>query len=111
MMKPIAQPVFHFQADSSIDVRKYTEPSFPTYVADIATTGYYGFPMHPTAKCLKIGHHGTGFPLTEQIIDKESLEVKLKQLMTAEEKRFRLFLKEYFHLFVLLFNFKDHCLN
>jgi hypothetical protein len=61
----------------------------------VTNSGYYGFPVHPTEKCLKIGHHGTGFPLPAQVIDKESLDKKLKSLLQNEEMKFRIFLKEY----------------
>jgi len=33
---------------------------FPVFGADIANTGWYGFPLHPREGVVKIAHHGTG---------------------------------------------------
>lgn len=33
---------------------------FPVFTADVARTGYYGFPLHPRAGVVKIGNHGPG---------------------------------------------------
>jgi len=49
--RPVGQPVFHL---ASADA-----PSLPVFGADIANTGWYGFPVDPTGR-LKIGHHGPG---------------------------------------------------
>jgi glycine/D-amino acid oxidase-like deaminating enzyme len=54
--KRAAQPVFHLKP---ADPSRFEAVRFPTYGADIATTGYYGFPLHPTG-VLKIAHHGPG---------------------------------------------------
>jgi sarcosine oxidase / L-pipecolate oxidase len=54
--KRAAQPVFHLEP---ADPSRFVAERFPTFGADIATTGYYGFPLHPTG-VLKIAHHGPG---------------------------------------------------
>ncbi|MBL8952022.1 MAG: FAD-dependent oxidoreductase [Myxococcaceae bacterium] len=50
------QPVFHLKPR---DPSRFEAGVFPTYGADIATTGWYGFPMHPSG-VLKIANHGPG---------------------------------------------------
>ena len=37
-------------------------PAFPVWAADLATTGWYGFPLLADGT-LKIGHHGAGTPI------------------------------------------------
>jgi glycine/D-amino acid oxidase-like deaminating enzyme len=50
------QPVFHLQpADPAL----FTPARFPVFGADIARTGYYGFPVNPDG-ILKIANHGSG---------------------------------------------------
>ena len=51
-----AQPVIH--VDAGPDDR-WRAPKFPVWAADIARTGWYGFPALPGG-ALKIGHHGSG---------------------------------------------------
>jgi glycine/D-amino acid oxidase-like deaminating enzyme len=50
------QPVFHLKP--AVPAR-FEAAVFPTYGADIATTGWYGFPMHPSG-VLKVANHGPG---------------------------------------------------
>ena len=52
---PIAQAVFHFEPGVSAD---YLSPRFLPWGADIATTGWYGFPQHEGV--VKIANHGPG---------------------------------------------------
>ncbi len=54
-LAPIAQSVFHFDPPAS---EKLEPPDFLPWAADIATTGWYGFPRH--AGVLKIANHGPG---------------------------------------------------
>ena len=56
VMWTTGQPVFH--VDAGTDPR-WRPPAFPVWAADIARTGWYGFPALPDG-ALKIGHHGTG---------------------------------------------------
>ena len=53
-----AQPVFHLRPD---EARNFEAARFPTFGADIARTGYYGFPIMPSG-LVKIANHGPGFP-------------------------------------------------
>ena len=50
------QPVLHFAAPTGAEWRA---PAFPVWAADIAQTGWYGFPALADGT-LKIGRHGTG---------------------------------------------------
>jgi sarcosine oxidase / L-pipecolate oxidase len=53
------QPVVHIEAETD---RRWRAPMFPVWAADIARTGWYGFPALPDG-ALKIGHHGNGHPV------------------------------------------------
>ena len=52
----VAQPVLHF---GSPDASMYRGPHFPPFAADIAGSGWYGFPALPDGR-IKLGHHSTG---------------------------------------------------
>ena len=56
VMWTTGQPVVHFDAGQS---PRWRAPRFPVWAADIARTGWYGFPALDDGT-LKIGHHGTG---------------------------------------------------
>ena len=53
-------PVFHIKP---AEPEKYAYPNFAVFAADIANTGWYGFPLHPEEGVVKIGHHGPGIPV------------------------------------------------
>ena len=52
----VAQPVFHFRAP---DVDQFRPPAFVPWAADIARSGWYGFPALADGT-LKIANHGPG---------------------------------------------------
>jgi glycine/D-amino acid oxidase-like deaminating enzyme len=56
--RPSGMPVLLFAPD---DPEPYRPPHFPVWGADIARTGWYGFPAGPDG-VIKIGHHGVGYP-------------------------------------------------
>jgi glycine/D-amino acid oxidase-like deaminating enzyme len=56
VMWTTGQPVVHVDAG---DDARWRAPAFPVWAADIAQTGWYGFPALPSG-ALKIGHHGAG---------------------------------------------------
>ena len=58
-LRPVAQPVVH---GFPIDPRPFQTPRFMPWGADIAHTGFYGFPLHPSGR-LKVAHHGPGRPI------------------------------------------------
>jgi len=55
-MRAVAQPVLHFGVD---DPAQFGGRVFPPWTADIANSGWYGFPALADGR-LKLGHHGTG---------------------------------------------------
>ena len=58
LLRTVAQPVFHL---APADVAPFSPACFPTFGADIAVTGYYGFPAH--GGVVKIANHGPGRPM------------------------------------------------
>ncbi len=54
-MTPVGQSVFHFAPK---DPALFTAPTFLPWAADIAQSGFYGFPFHEGV--LKIANHGRG---------------------------------------------------
>jgi sarcosine oxidase / L-pipecolate oxidase len=55
----IGQPVFHLKPD---DPSLFAAERFPVFGADIARTGYYGFPANADG-IVKIANHGAGIPI------------------------------------------------
>ncbi len=55
-LRSVGQPVFHL---APRDRAPYEASIFPVFGADIARTGYYGFPVTPDG-LVKIANHGTG---------------------------------------------------
>jgi glycine/D-amino acid oxidase-like deaminating enzyme len=55
LLRPTAHPVFHLAPS---DPALFEAARFPTFGADIAKTGWYGFPLH--AGVVKIANHGAG---------------------------------------------------
>lgn len=54
-----AHPVFHLRPK---DPTPFLAERFPVFTADIARTGYYGFPLNRDG-VVKIGNHGPGVPI------------------------------------------------
>jgi glycine/D-amino acid oxidase-like deaminating enzyme len=52
----VAQPVFHLRP---ADPERWRPPAFTVWAADIAATGWYGFPANADG-IVKIAHHGPG---------------------------------------------------
>jgi glycine/D-amino acid oxidase-like deaminating enzyme len=74
------QPVFHL---APARPERFMAARFPTYGADIATTGWYGFPLHPSG-ALKIANHGPG-----RVVAPDSP----REVPPEEERALREFLK------------------
>lgn len=55
-LRAVGQPVFHLQP---ADPAPFQPARFPVFGADIARTGYYGFPINRNG-IVKIANHGTG---------------------------------------------------
>jgi glycine/D-amino acid oxidase-like deaminating enzyme len=58
-LRSTAQPVVHFRP---ADPEPFRAPAFSVWAADIARTGWYGFPAQRDG-IVKIAHHGSGTPL------------------------------------------------
>ncbi|RMG29566.1 MAG: FAD-dependent oxidoreductase [Bacteroidetes bacterium] len=59
-MRVSGHPVFHLKP-SRPDL--FTPPQFAVFAADIARSGWYGFPLHPSEGVVKIANHGAGLTL------------------------------------------------
>jgi len=69
----VGQPVYHFRPD---DPEPFRPEPFPPWSADIANTGWYGFPIQPDG-ILKIANHGDGIrldPRSEKVVPRETDE-------------------------------------
>jgi glycine/D-amino acid oxidase-like deaminating enzyme len=84
-LRSVGQPVFHLApSDSSA----YQARTFPVFGADIARTGYYGFPANREG-VVKIANHGLGRPVHPGSV--------AERVVTAdEEAALRAFLREAF---------------
>ena len=81
VMWTTAQPVIH--VDAGPDGR-WRVPAFPVWAADIARTGWYGFPALASG-AMKIGHHGSG-----RRLDPDGA----RGVLPAEEARVHTFLRD-----------------
>ena len=59
LVRAVGQPVFHLRPQ---DPALFAAARFPVFGADIANTGYYGFPVTASG-VVKIANHGSGLPL------------------------------------------------
>ena len=58
-IRATGHPIFHLRPR---DPDRFHPDRFPVFTADIARTGYYGFPLHRDG-FVKIAHHGPGRPV------------------------------------------------
>lgn len=57
VMRAVGHPIFHLKVDNPA---LFEPPNFSVFAADIAKTGWYGFPHHPRQGVVKIANHGIG---------------------------------------------------
>ncbi len=57
VFRSTGQPVFHLRPAAAA---LFEAARFPIFGADISTTGWYGFPLHPVQGIVKIARHGVG---------------------------------------------------
>jgi glycine/D-amino acid oxidase-like deaminating enzyme len=57
VMHSTGHPVFHLRP---ADPGPFSHPDLTVFTADVANTGWYGFPVHPRHGVLKIANHGVG---------------------------------------------------
>ena len=85
-LRCVGQPVFHLAPQ---DAAPFRAMCFPTFGADIARTGYYGFPANAQG-IVKIANHGPG-----RAIAPDSAE---REVTATDEQNLRAFLRESFPL-------------
>ncbi len=83
LIRPTGHPVFHFRAS---DPDRFAPGVFPVFTADIARTGFYGFPANRQG-VVKIAIHGSGT---------ETDPTGPRKVAKSSEKRMRGFLGETF---------------
>ncbi|MEM7353204.1 MAG: FAD-dependent oxidoreductase [Acidobacteriota bacterium] len=60
VMRATGHPIFHLKPARP---ELFDPPDFVVFTADVANTGWYGFPLHPREGVLKVANHGVGQPL------------------------------------------------
>ena len=83
-LRSVGQPVFHFLPG---DRAPFEATRFPTFGADIARTGYYGFPVNRDG-VVKIARHATGLEMHP--------ESPGRVVTAAQQEHVRAFLREAF---------------
>lgn len=82
-MKITGHPVFHLKPNSP---EKYENPQMTVFAADIANTGWYGFPLHPEHGVVKIANHSVGLKLDPRtdprVVTDEDIK-NLRQFLTS----------------------------
>ncbi len=84
-LRAVGQPVFHLAPP---DPEPYRAARFPVFGADIARTGYYGFPVNRSG-VVKIANHGVG-----RIVHPGSADERT--VTPDDEARLRAFLRDTF---------------
>ena len=77
-------PLFHLAPERP---EQFMASNFPVFGADIANSGWYGFPYHPHQEVVKIGRHSQGLELHPQhdprIVSQQDLDELRKFLKLA----------------------------
>ena len=79
ILKVTGHPVFHLKPT---DPTLFTSPDFVVFTADIAQTGWYGFPLHPREQVVKIANHSAGQVLHPVRDKREVTDHDVQQLRT-----------------------------
>jgi sarcosine oxidase / L-pipecolate oxidase len=83
-LRPSGQPVFHLRPASP---EPYRAERFPVFGADIAETGYYGFPITPDG-LVKVANHGPGVDV--------DMTLPAREVLPEAESGLREFLRDTF---------------
>jgi glycine/D-amino acid oxidase-like deaminating enzyme len=83
VMWTTAQTVFHFRPSQP---ERFRAPAFPVWGADIAKTGWYGFPANADG-LVKVANHGVGRRVNAS---------DTRVMPAGEEEKYRAFLRETF---------------
>ncbi|HEX6385144.1 MAG TPA: FAD-dependent oxidoreductase [Anaerolineae bacterium] len=79
VMRSVGQPVFHLKpAEPAL----FRQVRFPVFTADVANTGWYGFPLHPRENVVKIANHGAGQLLHPSQDERIVTEADVRRLRT-----------------------------
>jgi glycine/D-amino acid oxidase-like deaminating enzyme len=81
VMRSVGQPVFHLRPDNPA---LFAPPGFVVFTADVANSGWYGFPVHPSQGVVKIANHGRGrllHPAEDERIVAQSETEKLRRFL------------------------------
>lgn len=76
LLRPVGQPVFHLKPH---DPALFAAPHLPVFGADIARTGYYGFPL--TDGFVKIANHGVGIGSPRERVVTAEQEAALRRML------------------------------
>lgn len=83
-MRITGHPVFHLLPKHP---EQFHADKFPVFAADISNSGWYGFPLHPREKVLKIASHTEGLELhpelDERVVGAEDISALRSFLKTA----------------------------
>jgi glycine/D-amino acid oxidase-like deaminating enzyme len=81
-MRITGHPVFHIKPGQP---ELFAYPKMAVIAADISNTGWYGFPLHPKEKVVKIANHGIGLeiknPEQDERVVYESDIIQLRQFL------------------------------
>lgn len=77
MFRSTGMPVFHLRP---AEPKLFAAERFPGFCADVTDTGYYGFPLHPTAGVVKIANHGDGREMAPDAPERTVTEAETLQL-------------------------------
>ncbi len=83
VMKSTGHPVFHLQTDQ---IDAFSPPHFATFTADVARTGWYGFPYNPREGVIKVANHGVGqhlHPTHDARVVTEADEANLRRFLAT----------------------------
>lgn len=75
LLRPVGQPVFHL---APAELAAFDARTFPVFGADIAVTGYYGFPA--TSGVVKIANHGPGREMHPESPEREVTDEETREL-------------------------------
>jgi glycine/D-amino acid oxidase-like deaminating enzyme len=76
-LRAVGQPVFHLRPR---DPALFASPRFPVFGADLARTGYYGFPLADGV--VKIANHGVGIAAPQVRTVTDDQEAALRKMVT-----------------------------
>ncbi len=78
MIRSTGHPIFHLKLRNP---EPFTSPRFAVFTADVANTGWYGFPVHPREEVVKVANHGVGLEVDpvhgERVVtDQDKIELR-----------------------------------